>query len=444
MMSGVSAEAITVIMLGSVFLLFLLGVPVAFALGGAAVVFGFLTIGPPSFTIIYTRIYSMLLNYGLLAVPMFVFMGSVLERTGLARDFYNALYLVLGRVPGGLAISTVLVGTALAAALGVITASVAMLTIVALPSLIAKGYSRSLATGTVCASGCLGILIPPSVMLVVYGPMAELSVGRLFMGAIGPGLLLAALYCLYIMVRCTLRPDDAPKIPIEEAAVPLGFKLKQLAVSIVPVALLILAVLGSIFFGIAPPTQAAAVGAVGAVLLALAQRSLNLQALRHIMLTTLRTSAFVYVIGSMAVAFVGVFLVNGGGQVITNLLLQAPGDRWGAFGAIMLVVFVMGMFLNWLAIMFILIPLITPMAVLLQFDPIWFAIMVCLMLQTGFLTPPMSMAIFICKGTADPELGITLTHIIRGVVPYVAIILAALMLCIGFPDIISWLPQQMF
>lgn len=443
-LSGASAETMTVLMLGSVFILFLLGVPVAFALGGAAVVFGFFTLGVPSFTIIYTRVYAQLLSYGLLAVPLFVIMGSILETTGLARGFYDALYLSLGRIPGGLALSTVLVGTALAAALGVITASVAMLTIVALPSLVHKGYDKSLASGTVCASGCLGILIPPSVMLVVYGPMAEVSVGRLFMGAIGPGLLLSAMYCIYILVRCSLKPNDAPRIPKEETAVPLGYKLKRLMIAILPVSFLILAVLGSIFFGVAPPTQAAAVGAVGAFALALAQRSLTWKNLKSIMLDTLRTSSFVYVIGTMAVAFVGVFLANGCGRVLTDFLVSVPGGRWGSFAAVMLIVFVLGMFLNWLAILFILVPLISPLALALEFNPVWFAIMVCVMLQAGFLTPPMAMAVFICKGTAPPELGIEMNDIIRGVIPFVLIILVGVVLCIIIPDIINWLPNHMF
>jgi len=443
-MTELGPETITLILLGSVLAGILLGFPLAYVIGGVALVVGIATLGMQSTTqILYQRAYDLVQNYSLIAVPLFVFMGLMLERSGIAEALYDALYLWLGGFRGGLAVATVLIGTIMAACVGVIAASVTMLTLVALPSMIRKGYDKGMAAGTCCVGGTLGILIPPSIMLVVYGPMAQLSVGKLFMAAVFPGLLLAGLYCLYIIVRCLVRPADGPPVPIEERRVPFATKTVVLLKSLLPPALLILAVLGSIFFGIAPPTEAAAVGATAATLLAIAYRKFSLRVLKEVALETMRIGSFVLFIGAMSFALVGVFLVLGCGRVVEGLILSAPGGNWGAFTVIMVMVFLLGMFIDWIGILFIIVPIIAPLSVQLGMDPLWFGMMIIVNLQMSFNTPPFAPAIFFVKGSAADELHLSTAEVIRGVLPFVALIVLGLVLCIIFPQIILWLPGMM-
>lgn len=421
----------------------LTGYPIAIALGAVGFIIGYFMLGPPIFELMYIRIYGMLLNYPILAVPLFVFMGLVLGSSGIADRLYGTLFLLFGGFRGGLAIGTVLIGTVLAACLGIITASVTMLAIVALSPMLNRGYSKSLATGSICAGGTLGILIPPSVMLVFYGPIAGISVGKLFMGAIFPGLVLSGLYCIYIAIRALLQPQMAPVVPAEERKASLRKKTIMLLTSLFPPAILILSVLGTIFFGIAPPTEAAGVGACAAVLLAIGYRKFNWEILKDCALQTLRITSFALLIACLAFAAVGVFMRLGCGHVIGDLILAAPFGRWGAFAAVMLTIFILGMFMGWLGIIFIVVPIITPLVPILGFDPVWFALMVCINLQMAFMTPPMALAIFVCKGAAPPELGVTMADIIRGVIPFVVLIMVGIGLCIAFPEIILWLPGKM-
>jgi len=442
-MIELSPELLTILMLGGVWVGILTGYPLALILGGVALVLGFAVWGPTVGEVLYPRMEKTLLNYILLAVPLFIFMGTMLERTGIAEKMYDALYLWFGGLRGGLAIITILIGTILAACVGIIAASITMLTFIALPSMLNKGYSKSLAAGSVVAGGCLGILIPPSVMLIVYGPMAGISVGQLFFAAFIPGFTLSGLYIAYIAIRSFLQPQIAPAVSVEERKVPFLKKTTSLVVSMVPVSLLILAVLGTIFFGIAPPTEAAAIGALAATLLAVAYRKFNWEALRAVMMHTTRLAAFIFLILTMAVAFVGVFMGGGGGKVIENILLSVPGGRWGAFAAVMLICLLLGMFIEWLAIVLIIVPIITPVIPILGFDPLWFAIMVCINLQTSFMSPPFATGIFILRGAAPPELGVSMADIIRGVIPFIIIVLIAITLFIVFPEIILWLPSKM-
>ncbi len=442
-MISISPELVTVIMLGGVLLGVLTGFPLAIPIGGMAVIMGFLLYGTPSFHLIYSRVYSMLTNYTLLAVPCFIFMGGMLERSGIAARMYDALYLWLGGLRGGLAIVTVLLGTVLAACVGVIAASITMLAMVALPAMMSRGYDKGLASGAVIAGGCLGILIPPSIMLIIYGPMAMISVGRLFMAAFVPGFLLSLLYMGYIAVRCVLQPSVGPPIAVEERAVPLAVKTKLLVTSLLPTVALILAVLGVIFLGIAAPTEASASGALVATILALLYRRLNFRVLYGTALETLRLTSMILLIGSCAFAFVGIFLSAGCGRVVEEFILSAPGGRWGAFVTVMLVIFLLGFFIDWIGILFIVVPIISPLAPALGFDPLWFAMMICINLQTSFMTPPFAVGIFFLRGSASPALGLTMPDIIRGVTPFVILVLVALVLCIVFPQIITWLPGQM-
>ncbi len=432
------------VLFGLVVIGVMLGFPLAFVLGGVTVTVGFLLFGVDATVwILYSRIYKIITNYVLLAVPGFIFMGVMLGNSGLTEKMFSAMYVWLGGLRGGLAIVTVITGTILAATVGIIGASVTALAIIALPEMIKRGYSKSLAAGSVCAGGTLGILIPPSIMLVVYGPMAVISVGKLFFAAFLPGLLLSALYIGYIAVYSFTRPDVAPAMPPEERAVPLLKKIIDLLTALVPPAALIMAVLGSIFLGIATPTEAAGVGAVAATLLAVANRRFNLSMLKETARQTLIISAMVLAIGATAYAFVGIFIRAGGEEAVTQIIMGAPGGRWGIFAIIMFVVFLLGYFIDWMGILFIVVPIITPIGEALGFDKLWFAMMICVNLQTSFLTPPFAYAIFYLRGAADPSLGVTTGDIIRGVFPFVILIVVALGLLIAFPQIILWLPGQM-
>ena len=443
-MIKISPELTTILMLGGVVVGAFTGFPLAFVLGSLGLIFGFLRWGPQIMELLYSRaIDGVLLNYTFLAVPCFVFMGIMLERSGIAERLFDALYVWLGGIRGGLAVITVLIGTIMAATVGIIAASVTMLAVVALPAMLKRGYSKSLATGSVCAGGCLGILIPPSIMLVLYGPMAQISVGKLFFGAFIPGFTLSTLYIGYILIRSLLQPSIAPSVPVEQRAVPFMKKTAMLMTALVPPALLILAVLGTIFFGIAPPTEAAGIGAFAATVLVIAYRRFSFQVLREVALETLRICGFILIVVVMAFTFVGVFLGTGGGDVVTELILATPGGRWGGFGIIMFICFILGFFLDWIGIIFLLVPIATPIGAALEFDPLWFAMMICVNLQMSFMTPPFAYAIFIVRGAIPSELGVTTADIIRGVIPFVILIMVGLGLCIAFPSIITWLPGMM-
>jgi len=438
-----SPELVTILMLGGLIVTVLTGFPLAMPIGTVAIVVGFLVYGPAVFDQTYQQIFAILHNYVLLALPLFVFMGIVLEFSLIADKMYDALFLLLSGFKGGLAIVTVILATVLAACVGVITASVTMITAIALPAMLKRGYDKSLATGVICAGGSLGILIPPSVMLVIYGPMARVSVGRLFFGAMGPGLLLSALYIIYVAVRCYLEPSLAPTIPPEERAVPLSRKLKLVAISLLPPVFIIASVLGVIYMGIAPPTEAAAIGSLAALILTIVYRRLSWAVLIKILRSSLNVTSMAMLIGAASVAFTGVFLRTGGGEVVQDAVMSVPGGRWGIFFMVMLIYFILGFFIEWLGIFFIMVPILAPIAPMLGFDPIWFGIMICVNLQTSFLTPPYAFAIFVLQGAAPAELGVTTSDVIRGVWPFVFLILVGLALCIAFPDIILWLPNKM-
>ena len=442
-MIELSPEIVAIVMFGGILVGLATGYHLAPVVAGVALIVGYLAWGGPVTQLFYTRMWELVRSYVILAVPLFVFMGLMLERSRIADRMYDALYLWLSGFRGGLAIITVLIGTILAACVGIIGASITMLTLIALPAMLKRGYDKSLASGSVCAGGTLGILIPPSIMLVIYGPMAVISVGKLFMAAFVPGLVLSGLYCSYIALRCLFQPKIAPAVPVEERAVPFIKKTTMLATSLVPPGLLILAVLGTIFLGIAPPTEAAAVGAFAATLLTIAYRRFSWQVLKETALHTLRVSSMVMFIAVCGYMFTGVFLGLGGGDAVKDFILSAPGGRWGAFAVIMFICFVLGMFIDWIGIVFIMVPIITPVGAALGFAPLWFGMMICINLQMSFMTPPFAYAIFYLRGAAAPELGMTMADIIRGVIPYVVLIIIGLSLCIAFPNLILWLPGMM-
>ncbi len=418
------------------------GFPLAFVLLSTGMFFGLMGWGTAVFDQMASRTFGIMANDALVAVPLFIFMGYMMERSGIADGLFGILQEALGQLKGSLAVTTVVLGTILAATTGVVGASVTMMGLITLPPMLKRKYDIPLATGTILAGGTLGILIPPSVMLILYGPMAGLSIARLFAAAVFPGLLLAALYIAYILVLCYLKPELGPSLPKDQRTMTSTELLKQLSTRLMPPMLLILAVLGSIFFGLAAPTEAAAMGGLGATLLCAAYGQLTMANLKDVVYLTMKASAMILILTVGANVFTGVFLALGGGKVIESFLIGSELSPYGILSLVMFIVFVLGMFLDWIAILLILIPVLTPIVKGLGFDPLWFAILICVNLQTSYLTPPFAYSIFYLKGVAPP--GVEVAHIYRGVIPFVILQIIGLSLCIVFPQIITWLPKLIY
>jgi len=435
----------------AVFILLLFtGYPLAFVLGGVAVAFALLgEVLNTYFDVwvdadlnymkfVVNRVFGVMSNYGFVPVPMFIFMGYMLDKSEIAKDLLRVLQMAMGSVPGGLALAVTAIGVVLAASTGIIGASVVLLTTLALPTMLQDRYSPVLATGTVAASGTLGILIPPSIMLILMADQMNLSVGDLFMGAVFPGLILAALYALYIVVFAMFRPSAAPPMPKEQRDVPLGTLLGLLAKALAPPLFLIFAVLGSIFLGVASPSEAAGVGAFGATLLAAAYGKLNLATMREVCYATAKTTAFIVgaIIG--ATAFAVVLRGVGGDQVIEEGLLSLPFGPTLTLIFILFIIFLLGFILDWIEITLIVLPLLVTAIPALGFDPLWFTILVAVCLQTSFLTPPVGFALFYMKSAAPPE--VKLSHIYKGIIPFVILQLIGLLIVALFPATVTWLP----
>ena len=443
-MISLNPEIIAALMLGGVFVLVLTGFPIAFVIGSVAFLVGTLVFGPnTTFHILFTRFYDLSLNYPYLAVPLFTFMGVILQHSGITNELYESLYDALGRLKGGLAIVTIIFGTILAACLGVIAASVTILTLMGLGPMMKRGYDKSIAAGSIVGAGTLGILIPPSIMLIVYAPQAGLSIGQMFMGAIFPGLLLSFSYIMYVVVRCIINPNLGPAIPKDQVTPFTMKKLIRLSKSMLPPVLLIAAVMGTIFAGISPPTEAAAVGCTAAVLLSIIYKKFSWKMIKTAAVETMKVSAFVVFIAAMSYAFVGIFMNAGAGDVVAQMILSVPGGKWASFAVVMLIVFSLGMFIEWIGIVFIVVPIFSIIFAKLGFDPLWAGMMVVVNLQMAFMTPPMAMSIFVLKGTAPKEYGLTMGDIIKGVLPFVAIVAIVLVILVIFPEIITWLPDKM-
>jgi len=439
----VNTEFLAITMFGMLLILVIAGVPLFLSLGGLGLIFGLIGWGPIALSQFINRIYGIMANEVLPAVPLFIFMGYVLERSGAAEKLFGTMHVAMGSLRGGIALATVLICTLFAACTGIVGASVTTMGLLALPPMIKRGYNKSLATGCICAGGTLGILIPPSIMLVLYGPMAALSVSKLFMGAVVPGLVLSALYLTYISVRCLLQPSLAPVAMAEEKAeIRLGRLALQLLRYLIPPLFLILAVMGSIFFGVCAITEAAAMGAFGAILVAAAYRRLNWKMLKESVYLNLKTTSMVMFVTIGAVIFSGVFMALGGGDLIGGVLLGLPFGKWGILAALMVVIVVLGMFIDWIGILFIVVPVFTPIGVALGFDPLWFALVICVNLQMSFLTPPFAYAMFYLKGVAPPD--VTMADIYRGVIPFVLLQAIGLGLVIIFPTLALWLPGLMY
>ena len=444
-----------VFMFLSLALLLFSGYPVAFVLGGVGLGFGFLGMAFDVFNFIeffniISRIWGGVCeNLILVAVPMFIFMGTMLERSGVANDLLNCLQVLLRRVPGGLALSVTIMGTIMAATTGIIGASVVMMTLLALPVMLERNYNPSLATGTISASGTLGILIPPSIMLVIMADLLSISVGTLFLAAIIPGLLLAVIYIIYIYVRTKMNPTLAPPLPDDMGPNTKAELWIMIFRSFVPPIFLIMCVLGSIFAGIATPTEAAAVGALGSIILALFNRRLSATVIKSVTQRSALTCAMIFGIFIGATAFSYVFRSLGGDDLIHHLVDSLGFGSWGVLFLMMGMCFLLGFFFDWVEITLIVLPLFAPILATLDFgthlDPDmvipWVAVLIAVNLQTSFLTPPFGFALFYLKGVAPPSIKIQMIY--KGIIPFVILQLIGLIAIICFPELVLWLPTKL-
>jgi tripartite ATP-independent transporter DctM subunit len=444
-----SLEFMTVAMFVTLIFAIMLGHPLAYTLAAVATLFGLIDNGfniPMLFEMFINNTWGLMENYTLVAIPLFILMAQLLDRSKVSEALFESMYVVLGSIKGGLGLAVVLVCTVFAATTGIIGASVVAMGLLATPALMNKGYQKEMTAGIICASGTLGILIPPSIMMVVYGGltgMKETSVGNLFAGAIFPGLLLAGLYFSYILIRCNINPTLGPPISKDEAsgytaAQKWGMTLK----SLVPPLALILAVMGTILGGVATPTEAAGLGAFGALLLAFFNKKLNWTVLKESAYATMKTTSMVMMLFIGGKFFSAVFLSMGGGDVVADLLIGSGMNQWIILFIMMFIVFIMGMFIDWAAILLVTVPIFLPIAIELGFDPLWFSLLLCVNLQTSFLTPPFGYALFYFKGVAPTQY--TMMHIYRGIVPFVLLQLISIGLLCLFPSLVTWLPGVFF
>lgn len=421
------------------------GFPVTFTLLGTALIFGVIGFGWDFFNLLPLRIWGVMINVTLMAVPLFVFMGVMLERSGLAEELLDTMGLLFGRLRGGLAVSVVVVGALLGASTGIVGATVVTMGLLSVPTMLRRGYQKELATGTVSASGTLGQIIPPSIVLVLIGDIVGVPIGDLFMGAVLPGMVLVGLFIIYILAAAHIRPRIAPPIPWSELEAYSGGRLvRRVAKALVPPLFLIVAVLGSIFAGIASPTEAAAVGAVGATLLTILNRKFSMTILREVMLQTMKLTCMVFIILCGAAAFGLVFRGLGGDHLVRGFLgtIADAYSKWVVLVIVMGVIFVIGFFLDFIEITFIHVPVLAPAMIHFGFDPIWLCILIAVNLQTSFLTPPFGFSLFYLKAVTPPE--ITTGHIYRGIIPFVVFQLIGLMIVVFFPILVTWLPKVVF
>ena len=425
--------------------LLMIGFPVTFTLMGTALTFGLIGFGWGFFNLLPLRIWGVMTNVTLLAVPLFVFMGVMLERSGLAEELLDTMGLLFGRIRGGLAVSVVVVGALLGASTGIVGATVVTMGLLAVPTMLKRGYQKELATGTVSASGTLGQIIPPSIVLVLIGDIVGVPVGDLFMGAVMPGLVLVGLYIFYILMKAFFHPESAPAVPKEELdALEPGELLRKVGRALFPPLFLMVAVLGSIFAGIASPTEAAAVGAVGATVLTVANRKFNIEILRNVMTTTMQLTCMVFIILVGAAAFGLVFRGMGGDELVRHFLgtIAHHHGKWFVLAIVMGLIFVIGFFLDFIEITFIHVPVLAPIMIEFGFDPLWFCILIAVNLQTSFMTPPFGFSLFYLKAVTPPE--IRTGHIYRGIIPFVIFQLIGLLIVVFFPILVTWLPKVVF
>jgi len=421
-----------------------LGYPVAFSLGGVAILFGIfgmaLGVFDPIFlTAMPQRIFGIMNNFTLLAIPYFIFMGAMLEKSGIAEDLLETMGSLFGRIRGGLAVAVVVVGALLAATTGVVAATVVTMGLISLPTMLRYGYNKDLASGVIAASGTLGQIIPPSIVLVVLADQLGISVGDLFLGSVIPGLMMAGAFVVHVLAIAFFRPDMAPALPSEMTDTRGGKLFVKIIKVMVPPLALILLVLGSIFFGIATPTEAGALGCLGAMILAAVKGQLKIKGLREVCDRTLRTTSMVIFILIGSTAFSLVFRGLNGDRFIADALLNLPGGEVGFLLVSMATIFILGFFIDFFEIAFIVVPLFAPIAQQIGIDLVWYGVIIGANMQTSFLTPPFGFALFYLRGIAPKE--ITTGNIYRGVIPFIVLQLLVLVSIIAFPQLVSWLPS---
>jgi tripartite ATP-independent transporter DctM subunit len=431
-------EVLALILFVLIFVLILFGFPVAFTLAGLSVIFGYFTLGIEFFNFLPSRIMGVMGNYVLIAVPLFIYMGIMLEKSGIAEELLDTMAILFGKVRGGLAISVIVVGAMLAASTGIVGATVITMGLISLPTMLKRNYSPELATGTIASSGTLGQIIPPSVVLVLLGSVLNVPVGDLFAAALLPGIILVLSYVVYILIIAKLKPGIAPAIPADEILEARSDRfMRKLIVAFILPFLLILAVLGSIFLGIASPTEAAAVGALGASILTFFQGKLTYDVLRQVMRQTTRLTCMVFIILLGATTFSLVFRGLGGDRFLVEYITHSNLSAYTFLFLVMFIVFVAGFFIDFIEIIFIIVPVVAPIFETYGMDLVWIGVLLALNLQTSFLTPPFGFSLFYLKGVSPPS--ITTAHLYRGIVPFILIQIALLIIAIAFPSIILYL-----
>jgi tripartite ATP-independent transporter DctM subunit len=433
-------EWLAIGMIASFFVLTSVGIPVAIGIALSGLVFGFLGFGDFLFNLLPARIYGVVTNYTLMAIPLFVFMGVMLEKSKIAEELIDVIGHLAGGLKGGMALAIIIVGVILGASTGIVGATVVTLGLLTLPVLVRRGYDKALAAGCICASGTLGQIIPPSLVLILLADITGQSVGTLFAAAMVPGLVLAGLYCVYILMLAYARPATAPPIPLEErAALGGAMLLRKLVFVVGPPLLLVAAVLGTIIGGVAAPTEAASMGAFGSLLVALLHRRLSWPLMRDVMQGTTRITAMIFFILIAAQVFALAFRGLQGESLVHGMFGALPGGIDAGLLFMMLLLFVLGFFLEWIEISYIALPLFFPYFSAAGVDPVWLAILVAVNLQTSFLTPPFGWALFFLKGVAPPE--VTTMHIYRGVLPFILIQIGMLGILYVYPALATWLPK---
>ena len=436
-------EALPGIMFLFLFAILLGGYPVAFTLGGVGLIFGASTFGLEFFKLLPLRFWGRMTNFTLLAVPLFIYMGVMLEKSGIAEELLETMAMLFGKLRGGLAISVVVVGALLAASTGIVGATVVTMGLLSLPTMLKRGYSPEAATGVISASGTLGQIIPPSIVLVLLGTIINVPIGDLFLGSVLPGFLLVALYILWILLLAIIKPESSPPMPDDELAHFKGMvAFKRVMKALVPPVILMIAVLGSIFAGIASPTEAAGVGALGATILTICYKRFNMKTWNEVMQATTFLTCMVFIILLGATSFGLVFRGMDGDTFIRGLIKSLPFGKWGILTITMLIIFTAGFFLDFIEITFIHIPVLAPIMISYGVDPLWLAVLIAVNLQTSFLTPPFGFSLFYLKGVAPPE--VSTKHIYKGIIPYVVIQLIAIGIVAFFPQIVTYLPDVVF
>jgi tripartite ATP-independent transporter DctM subunit len=433
-----SPEFITIGMFIGLLVGLFMGHQLAFVLGGLAVIFGYFGWGPTSFYMFINQTWGIMDNYILVCIPLFILMAQLLDQSGVAEELFDTMRYLFGPVRGGLAVAVVVVSTLFGACTGIIGASVVTMGLLSMPVMLKYNYNKRLASGAVCAGGTLGILIPPSIMLVVMADQAATSVGKLFAGAVVPGLILSGLYIAYILIRCWIKPEDGPAISKEERQAVSNLQLAKMVMkSMVPPMVLIFGVLGSIFTGIATPTEAAGVGAMIAFIMTLAYGKFTWIGLKNAVVNTAKTSSMVILILVGAACFSSIFMGSGGGEVVKDFIYGIGFGKWGTFVVMMVILFFLGMFIDWIGIIMITFPIFLPIARELGFDKTWFVVTMAVMLQDSFLTPPFGYALFYLKGVAPSE--VKTTDIYWGAFPFWRLMELGLLIVVIWPSTITWL-----